>query len=64
MDAGYPCQHDERSAFSYSVGERKLMEHFVGDMAFFRLSMAANSQKLENVVRLSNAEVYHADLEA
>ena len=29
MDAGHPCRHDEYLAFSCSVGERKIMNHFV-----------------------------------
>jgi hypothetical protein len=29
LDAGNPYRHDESSAFSCSVGERKLMKHIV-----------------------------------
>ncbi len=29
LDAGYPCRHDEYRHFSFSVGERKVMNHFV-----------------------------------
>ena len=29
LDAGHPCRHDEALPFSCSVGERKLMKHFV-----------------------------------
>jgi hypothetical protein len=29
LDAGHPCRHDEDPAFSFSVGERKIMIHFV-----------------------------------
>jgi hypothetical protein len=29
LEAGHPCRHDEDLAFSYSVGERKIMKHFV-----------------------------------
>ena len=29
LDAGYPGRHDGEFAFSCSVGERKIMEHFV-----------------------------------
>jgi hypothetical protein len=28
LDAGYPCRHDEVRIF-ISVGERKIMKHFV-----------------------------------
>jgi hypothetical protein len=37
MDAGYPCRHDE-AVFSLSMGERKLMEHFVVVSIFFRFA--------------------------
>jgi hypothetical protein len=31
LGAGHPCRHDDDplSAFSFSVGERRLMKHFV-----------------------------------
>jgi hypothetical protein len=29
LDAGHPYRHDEDPAFSCSVGERKIMNHFV-----------------------------------
>jgi hypothetical protein len=29
MDAGHPCRHDEVLPFSFSVGEHKIMNHFV-----------------------------------
>jgi hypothetical protein len=33
MDAGYPCRHDE-VRISFSVGERRIMEHFVETLCF------------------------------
>jgi hypothetical protein len=33
MDAGDPCRHDGDLLFSSSVGERKIMKHFVVKMS-------------------------------
>jgi hypothetical protein len=35
LDAGHPCRHDEDPAFSFSVGERKIIIHFVVRTDFF-----------------------------
>jgi hypothetical protein len=35
LDAGYPCRHDEDLRFYASLGERKLMNHFVVKFKFF-----------------------------